>query len=276
MPAGSLSRMTRFAAILILLIPLTVAAPPGPHATPAAPAGVVARVPGWAWPLAGAPTVVRGFDPPSAPWLPGHRGVDLASTPGEPVLAASAGVVAFAGMVAGRGVVSVDHAGGLRTTYEPVITSVHVGDDVGLGTPLGHLDAGHPGCAAAVEACLHWGLRRGLTYLNPLLMLRPLRVRLKPLALSASIACTRRGIDVATLTIRDLDAAVKARLRLQAARNGRSMEAEARAILGAVLTEPGTQRGLGSWIREHFVDLEDATVEVPPRTDPPRAADLTA
>jgi len=140
----------------------------------------VARAPGWDWPLAGRPEVVRPFDPPPVRWRPGHRGVDLAGEPGEPVLAAGAGVVAFAGVVAGRGVVSVDHAGGLRTTYEPVSASVRIGDVVGLGAPLGTLDSGHPGCPTA--ACLHWGLRRGDVYLNPLLLVQPLRVRLKPLS----------------------------------------------------------------------------------------------
>jgi murein DD-endopeptidase MepM/ murein hydrolase activator NlpD len=76
-------------------------------------------------------------------------------------------------------VVSVDHPGGLRTTYEPVTASVHAGDPVALGSPLGVLEPGHPVCALA--ACLHWGLRRGAVYLDPLLLLKPLRVRLKPL-----------------------------------------------------------------------------------------------
>jgi murein DD-endopeptidase MepM/ murein hydrolase activator NlpD len=47
------------------------------------------------------------------------------------------------------------------------------------GDLLGMLSAGHAGCAAA--ACLHWGLRRGETYLDPLSLLRPPRVRLLPL-----------------------------------------------------------------------------------------------
>jgi murein DD-endopeptidase MepM/ murein hydrolase activator NlpD len=58
------------------------------------------------------------------PFGPGHRGVDLAAVAGAPVLAAGAGTVVFAGTVAGRGVVSVDHSGGLRTTYEPVLPTV--------------------------------------------------------------------------------------------------------------------------------------------------------
>lgn len=153
----------------------------------------VVRAPGWDWPLSGPRPVVRPFDPPPLPWQPGHRGVDLAGVAGERVLAAGPGVVAFAGTVAGRGVVSVDHAGGLRTTYEPVSATVRRGDVVGLGSPLGTLDVGHPGCPTS--ACLHWGLRRGGVYLNPLVLLRPLRVRLKPL----SAAPLGAGVGALTL-----------------------------------------------------------------------------
>ena len=63
--------------------------------------------------------VVRHFDPPAHRWLPGHRGVDLRTTVGAAVRAAGSGRVTFAGTLAGRGVVTVDH-GTLRTTYEPV------------------------------------------------------------------------------------------------------------------------------------------------------------
>lgn len=136
----------------------------------------------YGWPLPGAPRVVVTFDPPAAPWLPGRRGVDLAGTPGEPVLAAGPGTVAFAGTVAGVRAVSIDHAGGLRTTYEPVIASVRAGQRVAAGTPIGTLLAGQPGCPAGVPACLHWGLRRGMTYLDPLLLLGLAPVRLLPLA----------------------------------------------------------------------------------------------
>jgi murein DD-endopeptidase MepM/ murein hydrolase activator NlpD len=134
---------------------------------------------GWGWPLAGRPRVTRAFDPPANPYGPGHRGVDLGGAPGEPVLAAGAGVVVFAGMLAGRGVVSVDHPGGLRTTYEPLAVAVRAGAAVDRGAVLGRLAAGHPGCSA--PACLHWGLRRGPAYLDPLSLLRPRAVRLLPL-----------------------------------------------------------------------------------------------
>ncbi|MBM2617613.1 M23 family metallopeptidase [Actinoplanes sp. LDG1-06] len=124
------------------------------------------------WPVV-PPTVTRPFDPPAQPWLAGHRGVDLAAPPSTVVRSAGAGTVVFAGRVAGRGVVSVAHAGGLRTTYEPVTATVAPGDVVARGDPLGRLEPGHPG--------LHWGLRRGPVYLDPLALLGLGRVRLLPL-----------------------------------------------------------------------------------------------
>ncbi|MEU5827559.1 M23 family metallopeptidase [Micromonospora tulbaghiae] len=131
------------------------------------------------WPLPGAPRVVRRFDPPPQPWLSGHRGVDLAAAPGAPVLAAGAGTVLFAGSVAGRPVLTVGHADGLRTTYEPIRSRLTAGTRVDAGTPVGDLLAGHPGCTEA--ACLHWGLRRETEYLDPLALLGLGRVRLLPL-----------------------------------------------------------------------------------------------
>ena len=122
--------------------------------------------------------VLTPFRPPPQPWAAGHRGVDLAATVAEPVFAAGSGVVVYAGRLAGRGVVSVQHRGGLRTTYEPVTASVTRGQQVGLGEVLGVLEAGHPTCAPA--SCLHWGARMGETYVDPMLLLGPLRVRLLP------------------------------------------------------------------------------------------------
>jgi murein DD-endopeptidase MepM/ murein hydrolase activator NlpD len=76
--------------------------------------------------------------------------------------------------------VSIDHADGLRTTYEPVTPLVTAGQQVRAGDMVGRLDAGHPGCP--VVACLHWGLRRGETYLDPLALVGLARVRLLPLS----------------------------------------------------------------------------------------------
>ncbi|MEQ4302340.1 M23 family metallopeptidase [Plantactinospora sp. B6F1] len=139
---------------------------------------------GFRWPLDGVPRIVRRFDPPPQPWAAGHRGVDLAALPGATVRAAGPGVVFFAGMVAGRPLVSVAHANGLRTTYEPVRPVLSAGDPVRAGDSLGVLLPGHPGCRVAGSACLHWGLRRGDDYLDPLLLLGLGRVRLLPVVAS--------------------------------------------------------------------------------------------
>lgn len=130
------------------------------------------------WPLAPPVTVTRRFAAPPDPYQAGHRGADLLGAPGAEVRSAGPGVVAFAGMVAGRPVVSVSHPGGLRTTYEPVDAAVRAGTVVSAGTPLGTLRAGHTGCPA--PACLHWGLRSGEVYLDPLSLLHRGRVRLLP------------------------------------------------------------------------------------------------
>jgi murein DD-endopeptidase MepM/ murein hydrolase activator NlpD len=143
--------------------------PPGAQPTPGS---------GYSWPLAPVPVVLRPFQPPMQPYGPGHRGADLAGAVGQPVLAAADGVVVFAGPLAGRGVVSVQHPDGLRTTYEPLTAAVAAGAAVRRGQPLGTLEPGHPSCQPA--ACLHWGVRRGTEYLDPLRLVSVGRVRLLP------------------------------------------------------------------------------------------------
>jgi peptidase M23-like protein len=132
----------------------------------------------WVWPLQPIPAVERRFEPPVHPWDAGHRGVDLLGSAAEPVHAIGVGTVRFAGPLAGRGVVVVDH-GALRSTYEPVTAAVHRGDVVEAGEVIGLLQTPYSHCAP--EACLHLGLRRGSVYLDPLDLLGPRPVRLKPL-----------------------------------------------------------------------------------------------
>ena len=182
----------RTGASLVLAVLTVAVVAPGPSAAgPDLPAPSPVPVAGWTAPLAGPPQVTRPFEAPAHAYGPGHRGADLAGAPGAPVLAAGDGVVAFAGMVAGRPVVSVDHAGGLRTTYEPVDASVGAGQRVARGSPIGTLAPGHAGCPAA--ACLHWGLRRGETYLDPMALLAPPRVRLLPLRGGRAVSRRRRA-----------------------------------------------------------------------------------
>ena len=149
--------------------------------TAAAGAGPAAGGPAeWTWPLGFAQTaIVRSFDLPDEPWRPGHRGVDLAGFGGAAVYAAGNGVVTYAGLVAGVGVVTVTH-GELRTTYQPVAAAVRVGQRVAAGQQIGTLDTDRSHCAPS--ACLHWGLLRGDVYLDPTsLVTRAGRPRLLPL-----------------------------------------------------------------------------------------------
>lgn len=149
--------LPRCLALSFLILAMVVPSP-GAAAASVLPVGI-APVPG---------LVVTRFAPPEQSWEAGHRGVDLAGRPGQTVGAAAAGTIVFAAVLAGRGVIVVDHET-VRTTYEPVAATVTVGQTVAPGQEIGHLQAGHPSCPAIT--CLHWGLREGETYLDPLLLL---------------------------------------------------------------------------------------------------------
>ncbi|MGV9644158.1 murein hydrolase activator EnvC family protein [Streptomyces sp. NPDC003514] len=167
------------AAVLLAPVPdLTptaarVRAAPAP-ADPADPAEPGVPTLGRAWPVGSRPPVLRAWEPPATPYGRGHRGVDLAAPAGTPVRAVAAGRVSFAGRVAGKGVVSVELAGTgdppLRTTYGPVRASVGKGEEVAAGDVVGTVEPAGSHCPAV---CLHWGLRRGEGYLNPLALLPP-------------------------------------------------------------------------------------------------------
>lgn len=79
---------------------------------------------------------------------------------------------------------------------------------------------------------------------------------------------------MATLTIRNIDQELKARLRIEAAQHGRSMEEEVREILRRALSKRPGPGGLGSRLRERFATLADQELELPARVEQPRSADL--
>lgn len=136
---------------------------------PAAPDPASAR---WSWPLSPKPDVLRIFDPPDKPWLSGHRGVDVGpASDGGKVTAPSDGMVTFAGVVVDRPVLTLDHGDGLKSSFEPVTSELKAGDVVRKGQVIGTVEPGHCG----LSPCLHWGVRRGGDYLNPLSFVADLR-----------------------------------------------------------------------------------------------------
>ena len=126
----------------------------------------VAALGTWSWPVSGAHALARPYVAPAGPYGPGHRGIDIRSAAGAPVLAPADGVVHFAGFVVDRPVLSIEHAGGVLSSFEPVQTALVAGDRVSRGQVIGTLLAGH--CATP---CLHLGVRVGGQYVNPLLFL---------------------------------------------------------------------------------------------------------
>ncbi|MDN4475697.1 M23 family metallopeptidase [Demequina sp. SYSU T00192] len=141
-------------------------------ASPAGAAPPAAAVAGPSPPLASpvAPVHARTlFVAPPSPWAAGHRGIDLLAAPGGTVASPAAGVVSYAGRVVDRGVVSIDHGGGVVSSLEPVAHAPPVGTRVARGEPVGEV-GGEPGhCAPAT--CVHWGVRVDGAYVDPLDML---------------------------------------------------------------------------------------------------------
>ncbi len=128
----------------------------------------------WAPPLHGASIPLRQFDPPVAQFASGHRGIDFLAPTGTPVFAIGQGVVKFAGLIAGKPVISISHgihprisASEIRTTYEPVKSSLKIGEKVGAGQLIGETSPGTQSSHCA-DLCLHVGLKYGVSnYLNP-------------------------------------------------------------------------------------------------------------
>ena len=150
-------------------------APPDAASVPAGittAAGGAGAAPSWRWPLAPRPPVLRSFDPPPKPWLSGHRGVDLgAGGDGAPVTSPTGGTVSFVGVVVDRPVITIDHGGGLRSSFEPVDSVLVAGSVVAAGQVVGTVRTGHcPG-----TTCVHWGVRDGDGYVDPLQFVMDLR-----------------------------------------------------------------------------------------------------
>lgn len=160
--------------VLAGLLGAVLTAPIAPRPAAARPDPVVAQIgPPGAPPGTGAPAVtyrppvdapvVDRFRPPATPYGPGNRGWEYATAPGSPVVAVADGVVTFAGPVGGSLAVTLRHADGLRTSCTFLATVVVAeGATVRAGAPIG-----------TTGPRLHFGVRRGDTYLDPALLFAP-------------------------------------------------------------------------------------------------------
>ena len=175
MPTSRCSRLPlarRFAALVVSVC--VVAALTSPAAaetrtdgsTEGADGGSVSVTRGWSWPVHPF-RLERPFVAPPHRYGPGHRGIDLRPL-GDPVVRSpAAGVVAFSGQVAGRGVVTIDHGSGLVTTLEPVDSELVAGTPVPAGAPIGTIATG----GHTAPGLVHFGVRIDGEYVNPLVLL---------------------------------------------------------------------------------------------------------
>ncbi|MFO7689663.1 MAG: M23 family metallopeptidase [Cryobacterium sp.] len=128
--------------------------------------GALALTNTWAWPVEPPHRVLAAYRGPQTPYSAGHRGIDLVAAAGDPVLAVHDGVVAFAGMVVDRPVLTLSHDDDLLSSVEPVLALVSPGDRVVTGQTIGIVFVGGH-CAG----CLHLGVRSGGRYVSPLVFL---------------------------------------------------------------------------------------------------------
>lgn len=86
---------------------------------------------------------------------------------------------------------------------------------------------------------------------------------------------------MSTMTIRNIDDDLKAKLRIRTAEHGHSMEAEVRQILKAALVDdqamsrPTSEKGLGTWIHELFAEIGGVELDLPARDSPVHYVDFS-
>jgi len=165
-PPGARSRRSVLGGVaaLLLAIGVGVAAPGGAAGLPAAVPPPVERE--WSWPVHPF-RLVRPYAAPAHEYGPGHRGIDLAPVGDGPVRAPADGVVAFAGDVAGRTVLTIDHGDGLVTTLEPVVTELSPGSAVARGDEVARVSSG----GHTDDGAVHFGVRLHGEYINPMVLL---------------------------------------------------------------------------------------------------------
>ncbi len=129
--------------------------------------------------------VVDGFRLPDGPFGPGNRGLEYATAPGTSVRAIGAGLVVFAGQVAGPLHVTVLHPDGLRSSYSYLAEIlVEPGERVAGGQVLGR-----------TGERFHLGVRSAGTYLDPAALFAVDGLRLVPLDAGGTVSPATRPED---------------------------------------------------------------------------------
>lgn len=170
-PAVRQTRRAVASLILVVLFALAFSPAPAASGAPRSPAASESGDPqlaarGWVWPVRPF-RLVRAFIAPAHEYGPGHRGIDLDPLGGSDVRAPAAGTVAFAGSVAGRGILTIDHGDGLVSTLEPVQISAAPGAPVAADEIVATVSIG----GHAASGTLHFGVRLHGDYINPMLLL---------------------------------------------------------------------------------------------------------
>jgi murein DD-endopeptidase MepM/ murein hydrolase activator NlpD len=180
----------RFLALTLLLSASLTLLAGGPWSTAAADGGPRgARA--WSWPVDTSRDVARPYRAPPTPYAAGHRGIDLPTPVGATVRSPDDGVVQFAGVVGTRPVLSVRHASGIVSSFEPVDALVEAGRQVRRGDPIGTVAASSGHCPLD---CLHIGARIEGRYFSPLVLLGGVpRAVLLPLEAAGDAGSQARG-----------------------------------------------------------------------------------
>lgn len=127
----------------------------------------------WTLPFSEPFTIRQGFAPPDKPWLSGSRGIWINIATEDPSLRSPCnGTVVFAGMLAGREVLSINCAG-IHSTFEPAISSLRIGEAVHRGQRIGEIAPHKQEDSQTRKGDLHWGAKVSrYRYINPLRMLQ--------------------------------------------------------------------------------------------------------
>lgn len=129
----------------------------------------------WLPPVVGS-KLINSYRSPESPYGAGHRGVDYEVALGQGVFAPANATVSFVGKVIDRPLLSLSHGQNILSSYEPVCSSLVVGQAVSAGELIGEVCGAEQQYVSHCQdrPCLHFSTRRDSEYLSPLWFTREL------------------------------------------------------------------------------------------------------